>query len=268
MDLTTTIPPDASVIYVIRHVDSRRVYVGSSTRPASRWKEHTRALRRGVRHSRYLQRAWKKYGAGAFCFEIIEIVDDESSLLAREQFYIDDLKAADSTFGFNIGPVAGSPRGIVRTAETRARISAAVRARPQSWRDGLAAYRHGRALGPCPTERKAKISAANKGRRPSAHAIEKAAAVHRGAQASEGTREKMRLSQRQRRATERAARPEVPDTRAWRWVSDADFCRAVESYQAGASMREAGEAVGLSKAALSSRMKRHGIPARRSARVA
>jgi group I intron endonuclease len=115
-------------IYQIRHVDSGRVYVGSATNPRRRWSAHRSKLSRGLHDSPYLQSAWSKYGESAFVFEIIEPVLFVEDLVTREQYWIDQLHAADKHYGFNMSPTAGSTIGIKRTDETRARLSAAKRA--------------------------------------------------------------------------------------------------------------------------------------------
>ena len=116
-------------IYQVRHIGSGKVYVGSAIDPRKRYREHLSVLRRGIHHSRYLQRAWDKYGKDAFVFEIIEPVLFVEDLISREQHWIDKLRASERKYGFNASPVAGSVLGIKRSDETRAKIADAARER-------------------------------------------------------------------------------------------------------------------------------------------
>ena len=67
--------PDFSAIYGILHMQSRRMYVGSAVKTAARWRHHRSQLQRGIHHSPYLQAAWSKYGADAFEFVVLEVVN-------------------------------------------------------------------------------------------------------------------------------------------------------------------------------------------------
>lgn len=115
-------------IYQIRHIESGKVYVGSAANPQKRWQHHYQDLDKGTHHSQYLQRAWNKHSRDAFMFEIIEPVLFVEDLIAREQYWIDVLKAANHKYGFNTSPTAGSCLGIKRTDEERAKMSARSKA--------------------------------------------------------------------------------------------------------------------------------------------
>ena len=65
-----------SGVYQILCIPTAKIYVGSSLNISERWWEHRWDLRRGTHHSRYLQRAWDKYGEEAFVFSILEYVED------------------------------------------------------------------------------------------------------------------------------------------------------------------------------------------------
>lgn len=120
-------PSRAAGIYLIRHVASGRVYVGSAVSLRNRHRTHAQALDTGKHDNRYLQAAWKRYGASAFVFEVIEIVENLDDLLPREQHHIDALGAHRSAGGFNLAPKAGSVRGIKLSPEAKAKIAAARR---------------------------------------------------------------------------------------------------------------------------------------------
>lgn len=116
-------------IYQIRHIASGKVYVGSASNPRKRQGDHLRDLQNGKHHSRYLQRAYDKYGEDAFVFEVIEPVLFVELLIEREQHWIDTLHSADRKHGYNVSPTAGSPLGVKCTDEMRARQSERGKAR-------------------------------------------------------------------------------------------------------------------------------------------
>jgi GIY-YIG catalytic domain len=62
-------------VYGIRHVESGKLYVGSTTCVGGfreRFRLHTKSLKAGKHSNKYLQNAWNKHGAIAFEFFIIE----------------------------------------------------------------------------------------------------------------------------------------------------------------------------------------------------
>lgn len=86
-------------VYQILCVPTSRVYIGSTSCFSRRWEQHREELIRGIHTNYKLQRAWDKYGARAFVFEVVEYTQPTLRLM-REQFYIDTLHAVDK--GFNI----------------------------------------------------------------------------------------------------------------------------------------------------------------------
>lgn len=101
-------------IYKIINTLTGDIYVGSTRNLVRRKCNHFDALRRGVHHSIYLQRACAKYGIDNFTFEVIEEmkfpVDYEPKLIAehlvcREQYYMDTLAPM-----YNILKEAGQSR--------------------------------------------------------------------------------------------------------------------------------------------------------------
>src|SRR5215469_2714641 len=108
-------------IYVIRHKDSGRSYVGQTgTSLKARFSSHRYYLRRGTHHSPYLQNVWTKYGETAFECVVLEECAAED-LTACEQKWIDRLKPV-----FNVAPAAGSSLGVKRSDETKLRLSIAM----------------------------------------------------------------------------------------------------------------------------------------------
>lgn len=76
----------------------------------------------------HLQRAYNKYGADAFTYELVEAVAPEKELLlSAEQRWMDA-----STKLYNTCKLAGSPLGTKLTAEQRAKISKALKGKPKS----------------------------------------------------------------------------------------------------------------------------------------
>jgi len=78
-----------------------------------------------------ISRALVKYGYSNFTLEIVEYCD-VSVLLEREQHYLDLLKPT-----YNIAKIAGSTLGIPKSAETKVKISQALKVLfPVLFRDG------------------------------------------------------------------------------------------------------------------------------------
>jgi group I intron endonuclease len=128
-----------SGIYQIKCVNNGKIYIGSAVDIKKRWQWHKDDLRGNSHHCKHLQNAWKKYGEQSFIFEIIEIVNDKTMLLLIEQQWIDkfciannDKKCVDKLRMYNSSPTAGSSLGVERSAETRARMSIAFKARKLS----------------------------------------------------------------------------------------------------------------------------------------
>lgn len=165
--------PKQSGIYLIRCLANNRVYVGSACNIKKRLKVHHNALKRGDHHSVTLRRAWAKYGAQEFAWEVQELVPNLDELIAREQYWINEFDAANPLKGFNMSPTAGSTRGIPVSAETRARLSESHKGKThtQEWRD--------------------KMSLIMKGRKPSPQTIAASIKAHTGRKASPETRAKL-----------------------------------------------------------------------------
>ncbi len=129
--IVPTMPVEAvgkvSGVYSITHISSRRVYIGSSSSIRTRLYRHRRELNAGIHQNPRLQRSWTKYGASAFVFKVVEVVECEAHLLEREQFWLDLLDNK-----FNILLVAGKPAGFKHSPETRKKMSDNARARQSS----------------------------------------------------------------------------------------------------------------------------------------
>lgn len=187
-------------------------YIGSAVNLARRERDHRSQLRVDNHGNQIMQNCWNKYQI--FQFTILEECEI-SELLSREQFWIDiffcDPKNA------NIAPNAGSSLGVVhshqaranmsawqkgkpKSAETRAKISAANKNRVHSYqaRAKMSVVSKGK---PKSAETRAKISAANKGRvlsSRSAEHIEKLSAANKGKVRSIESCEKMSAAAKRR----------------------------------------------------------------------
>jgi group I intron endonuclease len=114
----------ASGIYQITCLATGKAYVGSAVWLAKRRRHHREGLLHGTHENSYLQRSWNKYGPDAFTYSVLEVVEKER-LIEREQFHIDEKKAADHNYGFNMLPLANSRIGVPNSPETRKKISEA-----------------------------------------------------------------------------------------------------------------------------------------------
>lgn len=64
-------------IYKITNIINGKVYIGQSINIKARWKDHVHTLNRNTSHSTLLQRAWNKYKAENFTFEILELCAED-----------------------------------------------------------------------------------------------------------------------------------------------------------------------------------------------
>lgn len=73
----------------------------SKTSVRERLKAHQSKLKRGKHENSYLQKAFNKYGAQAFKFEILQLCSPEETD-ELERMYIEMFKATDRRYGYNI----------------------------------------------------------------------------------------------------------------------------------------------------------------------
>lgn len=93
-------------VYRITNTANGKVYIGSSNQIPRRMYLHRWDLGRGKHHSILLQRAWDKYGANSFTFDIVLICAD-SNLLTYERAILDYYDSANPAKGMNISAVPG-----------------------------------------------------------------------------------------------------------------------------------------------------------------
>lgn len=105
-------------VYLIRNRATGSVYVGSTAVGfEGRWKGHQKFLRLGYHRNIHLQRAWNKYGEGAFEFQVLERVSGKAEILAAEQKWIDFYKGTCDCY--NISPKAQSVLGLKWTEDAK-----------------------------------------------------------------------------------------------------------------------------------------------------
>jgi len=110
-------------VYKILNIYNNKIYIGSSINLYNRFCHHASELKSNIHKNKHLQSSWNKYGAGVFVFEVIEYINDKDNLLRREQFWIDYYKSYIKEIGYNICKIAGSCLGIIRSTETRKKMS-------------------------------------------------------------------------------------------------------------------------------------------------
>jgi group I intron endonuclease len=171
-------------IYQIRNTLNGKVYIGSAENVYDRWAVHRSLLKHGNHHCPPLQADWIKYGKDAFIFEVIEEVAgvvSEEDLWPYEQVYLD--QAFASGLQYNVYLSARSPLGVKRSAETCAKIGANFKDRkhtPEA-RAKISAANRGRKLPPRTAEHTAKQAAVQRGRHVvSAETSAKLSAVWKG----------------------------------------------------------------------------------------
>jgi len=199
----------ASGIYAIRHIASGRRYIGSVINIEMRWRHHRKHLRKGVHHSRFLQRVWDKHSESSFVFEILELVPDVAVLIEREQHWIDAEWTGRASI-YNVCRIAGSTRGKRLSEEAIARMKvqrstpearAANSARQLGRKRSAETKARHRATLSTP-ECRERLSAAQRGRKATQEAIEANRLGQTGRRHSQETKEKMRLSSSHRRHSE------------------------------------------------------------------
>ncbi len=131
----------SGVYAIYQGSEERYAYVGATGDMRRRQAEHQGALRRGKHENWHLQRAWDKCGAEDFYFTLVERCPVEL-LVEREKHwtsmlgpaYSAEYLAGKGTCGKALSAetrarISAALRGKAASAETRARMSAAQRAR-------------------------------------------------------------------------------------------------------------------------------------------
>lgn len=88
-------------IYLIRNLANGKVYIGQTINYRRRKNNHISKLNAGRHFNMYLQKAWNKYGANAFQFEMLEECEVRD-LDKKEREYIKLYKCSESNSGYNL----------------------------------------------------------------------------------------------------------------------------------------------------------------------
>ena len=217
-------------VYGLFNVVSSKVYVGQSSSMAARWRYHLSRLRNRTHPNEYLQRAFNKYGEGAFEPRVIEETE-VASLNPREIFWVAYHKADVPEFGYNMragGECGGSPSAATRakiaashtgmkgpspSPETRKKISDALRGRKNPRKPGqqekIMASQRGRPRKPLSEATRLKIGNANRGKKLGPMPDKNRAAISaalRGRSFSEAHRNRLSLKALEREAARRSRR--------------------------------------------------------------
>ncbi len=119
-------------VYLITNLVNNKVYVGSTGRSFDvRWSQHKLALNHGTHHSPHLQRSWDKYGESNFVFEVV-VRCPKRACIEKEQLYLDLLDPTNRSKGYNLLPVADSPKGVKMSEATRLKMSLAQKGIPKT----------------------------------------------------------------------------------------------------------------------------------------
>ena len=180
-------PSNTCGVYEIYNWIADKRYIGRSIQVRKRIQDHRRKLQRGKHANHYLQRAWDKYGEGAFDFTVLEIAH-EHDLPQREGFYCTLFQTHDSEHGYNLDLVDVSGR--TRLSDSHKKHIAESHTGKVRSEDFKASMR-GHPVSP---EARAKISMANRGKTPSDSARQAMAEAQRGRKHSEETKAKMRAN--------------------------------------------------------------------------
>lgn len=101
-------------IYQIRCSVNQKVYIGSSCDIRSRMSAHMTTLKRNVHPNKFLQRAYNKYGATNFVYDILEECDKES-LFEIEQEWLDIVQPYRPEIGYNLSKFSDKPQPQIKT---------------------------------------------------------------------------------------------------------------------------------------------------------
>lgn len=187
-------------IYAIVHLESGWAYIGQAYKWWQRWLEHRSRLTNGRHNNPHLQAAFKKYGAAAFRYALIEWCA-VARLTEREAYWMAQFE--QRTGIYNAYPAGGSPLGVKRSAETRAKIGASSRGRNNGRKhtpeelEKMSAWQRGRKRPPFSAEWRAKIGAAHRGKKkkpPSVEVRARISATLTGRKMPEETKRKIRAT--------------------------------------------------------------------------
>lgn len=155
------------VIYAIDCLVSGKSYIGRTSDPVRRKREHFTSLCRGNHKNQHLQNAFTKYGEENFVWRVVIECSTEAALRREEQYFLDKLWNLDCLFNLARSSDGGGHAGRTVSDQTRARMSAARKAylADPAVRANLSAKHKGKCIS---QEQRAKLSAAHTGKKLSA----------------------------------------------------------------------------------------------------
>lgn len=118
-------------IYIYRNRINGKVYVGKSNDLYKRHQDHMRYLMAGTDPCIKLNRAWQKYGADNFEYEVV-CYCAEDELNEKEKYYVSLYNSLND--GYNCTAGGDGITGYRHTEEAKRRIAAAGMGRPASQR--------------------------------------------------------------------------------------------------------------------------------------
>lgn len=95
-------------VYLIRHTESNKVYVGSTSHPLKyRFGRHVCRAKKGGNGP--IGRAIKEFGREAFTIEVLYWATSTRELMESETRFIALYQATDPVSGYNVRPIAANP---------------------------------------------------------------------------------------------------------------------------------------------------------------
>jgi group I intron endonuclease len=149
-------------VYVITHCASGKRYVGKANHAVTRWRAHHTDARRTCPET-CIGRALKKYGQSEFEFKVLEWCITEDAAYERERYWVSYFKSDQPEFGYNIE--SGGRGGKTLSAESRAKVSAALKGKPltPTHRERIGAAQRGKPRSPAQVEHVTSLIEAHRG---------------------------------------------------------------------------------------------------------
>lgn len=111
-----------SGIYGIRHIPSKRIYIGQAQDIGGRWSVHLATLRLNSHHCYYLQNLWNKYPEDEFEFRGLQFVSTDELNKAEIKWC-----SRFQELLLNIHPPGGVIRGFKHREEVKARMKVSAK---------------------------------------------------------------------------------------------------------------------------------------------